>query len=414
MLTWLRSRKGYVVALQWLLTLVVAVWGGATGLWRLTPTVFWSLVALSALGNLGLMRLPLPYFYRPLHWMYIFVADTVFVGAAIYCMRGWDTSLYLPYFLITLTAALTRSLARGVLVAAAVSGLYVFLVWREGDAAGLVDVQFLIRLPFFFIIAMFTGFLAQAARVQQEAVDASRALSDQVASLQQLAAGIAHEVRNPLTAISNNLQTVQARLPEGGAEQGIVRDALEQVGRMTRIVQETLELARPATVRPGWLELNALADRAAREALRAPGGEKIELRLRLSPRALPVWGDAQLLDQGLANVLRNAVEAMPEGGTLDVETRAAPGAGRDAVLVRVSDSGGGIPAHQLERLFQPFYTTKAGGTGLGLCLARKFVRAHGGDLSVTSPVEAVPGGGRGTSIRILLPVTGVPATAAAA
>lgn len=413
MLTWLRSRKGYVVALQWLLTLVVAVWGGATGLWRASPSIFWSLVGLSALGNIGLMRLPLPYFYRPLHWMYIFVADTVFVGAAIYCMRGWDISLYLPYFLITLTAALTRSLARGVLVAAAVSGLYVFLVWREGDAAGLMDVQFLIRLPFFFIIAMFTGFLAQAARAQQEAVDASRALSDQVASLQQLAAGIAHEVRNPLTAINNNLQTVLARLPDGGQERDIVRDALDQVGRMTRIVQETLELARPATLRPGWCEVNALADRAAAHALRLPGGERVTLRLRLSPRALPVWGDEHLLDQGLANVLRNAIEAMPGGGTLEVETNARPGARGDAVIIRVTDSGGGIPPHQLDRLFQPFYTTKAGGTGLGLCLARKFIRAHGGDLLVASPVEAGEGGVLGTTIRILLPVSGaIPVPAA--
>src|SRR5262245_31709504 len=117
MLPWIRSRKGYVVVLQWLLTVVVAVWGGATGLWRVSPFIFWSLVAASALGNIALMRLPLPYFYRPLHWTYIFVADTVFIGAALYCLRGWDISLYLPYFLITLTAALTRSMARGVLVA---------------------------------------------------------------------------------------------------------------------------------------------------------------------------------------------------------------------------------------------------------------------------------------------------------
>jgi signal transduction histidine kinase len=321
-------------------------------------------------------------------------------------MRGWDTGLYLPYFLITLTAALTRSLARGVLVAAAASAVYVFLVWREGDAAGLLDVHFLIRLPFFFIIAMFTGFLAQAARAQQEAVDASRALADQVESLQQLAAGIAHEVRNPLTAISNNLRTIQSRLPESGAERAIVRDALVQVARMTRIVQETLELARPPAVRPGWVEVNGLVDRAAREALSGDRAGRITLRLRLFPRPLTVWADAQLLEQGLGNILRNAAEAMAQGGSLDVETALLPGGGRDAVVVRVTDSGGGIPDHQLERLFQPFYTTKAGGTGLGLCLARKYVRAHGGDLTVASPVEAESGGARGTSVHVWLPVTG--------
>src|SRR5438105_1685411 len=107
---WVRSRKGIVLAMQWLLVVVVAVWGGTTGAWRTEPVVFWSLGGLFMLGYLGLMRLPAPYFYQPTHWMHLFVADTVFVGAAIYCMRGFDSELYLPYFMIILTAALTRSL----------------------------------------------------------------------------------------------------------------------------------------------------------------------------------------------------------------------------------------------------------------------------------------------------------------
>jgi signal transduction histidine kinase len=406
-LTWLRTRKGYVVALQWLLTVVVAVWGASTGAWRESPTVFWALVALSATGNAALIRLPLPAFYRPVNWMYIFVADTVFVGAALYCMRGFDTGLYLPYFLIILTAALTRSVARGMLIAALVSGLYAFLVWREGDAASLLDPGLLIRLPFFFIIAIFTGYLAQSARLQQEAIEASQGLADRVRELQQLAAGIAHEVRNPLTAISNDLQAMQSRLPADGTEHGLVRDALEQVARVTRIVQETLDLARPAIMNAGWLDANRLVDTAVIDALRTVEPGRIEIRRRFAPRPLQFWGDARLLELALANILRNAAEAMPGGGALDLETAPGLWGGREIVSIRVTDTGPGIPSHQLARLYQPFYTTKAHGTGLGLSLSRKYVRAHGGELQVTSPAGYGPDGGpRGTSIRIMLPVEG--------
>ena len=112
-----------------------------------------------------------------------------------------------------------------------------------------------------------------------------------------------------------------------------------------------------------------------------------------------LWGDAGLLEQALLNVLRNAVEAMPKGGTLDLEASSRVIRGQEQVVLRIADTGDGISSHQLERLYQPFYTTKAQGTGLGLCLARKYVRAHGGDLNVVSQP------GKGTEIMIMLPVT---------
>jgi signal transduction histidine kinase len=235
-----------------------------------------------------------------------------------------------------------------------------------------------------------------------------------VHELQQLAAGIAHEVRNPLTAISNDLQAIQARLPAEGTERGLVRDALEQVSRVTRIVQETLDLARPAIVTTGWLDANALVERALADLLRSPGADRLEIRRRLAPRPLQLWGDARLLELALVNILRNAFEAMPEGGVVEVETTPGFSGGRDVACVRISDNGPGVPSHQMARLYQPFYTTKAHGTGLGLSLARKYVIAHGGDIQVTSPsIRPAAGPARGTEIRIVLPVEGATAAAAA-
>ncbi len=401
----MRTRKGYVIVLQWLLVAVVAIWGASTGAWRTAPSVFWTLVGLSAVGNAALMRMPLPYFYQPIHWMHLFIADTMFVGAAIYCVVGFDSEFYLPYFLIVLIVALTRSLAQALVVAISVSVVYMFLVWREGSAPALWDTSYLIRLPFFLVIALFTSYLANAARLQQEAQAASRTLAEQVHSLQQLAAGIAHEVRNPITAISNNLNSIINRLQQNSEVQGIANEALEQVGRVTRIVQETLEVARPATLQAGWLDLNAHLERVARDTVGTGETGVIAVRKRFAPQPLMLWGDATLLEQALLNIMRNALEAMPQGGTLDLQTDAQTVRGREQVIARIIDTGTGIPPHQLERLYQPFYTTKVQGTGLGLCLARKYVRAHGGDLAIMSRL------GKGTEVTITLPVAGpAPAT----
>ena len=127
----MRSRKGYVLALQWLLVVAIAAWGATTGVWRAAPSVFWTLVVLSAAGNAALMRMPVSYFHQPAHWMTLFIADTTFVGAAIYCVVGFDSEVYLPYFLIVLIAALTRSLARALEVGGDDPGTLNNLAWVE-------------------------------------------------------------------------------------------------------------------------------------------------------------------------------------------------------------------------------------------------------------------------------------------
>jgi len=397
---WVRSRKSIVVVLQWLLVLIVAVVGATTEAGRSSPQVFWGLVSLASLGNVALMRIPLPYFYRPTQWMQLFIIDILFVGTAIYFVRGFDTDFYLPYFLILLTAAMSRSLASGVLLALGVSAAYLFLVWRASEPNYLLDTNLLLRIPLFFTVALFTSYLAHGARLQDEAREESQALADQVRSLQQLAAGIAHEVRNPLTALNNTLQALEGRLPAGDPARALVTDSLGQVGKVTRIVQETLDVARAAQLQVDWLEMNGLLERSLHTALGAVPEGRVTVERRFSPQASLVRGDGTLLEQVFTNILRNSAEAMPEGGTVRLETGTRLMRGREEVIVTLRDTGPGIPAHLAERLFQPFYTTKEDGTGLGLVLSRKYVRAHGGDLEV----RAAAGGG--TEVIIILPVAG--------
>jgi signal transduction histidine kinase len=165
-------------------------------------------------------------------------------------------------------------------------------------------------------------------------------------------------------------------------------------------VQETLGVARAAQLQVDWLEINALLERSLRSALGSVPEGRIAVDRKFSPQALLVRGDETLLEQVFTNILRNAVEAMPGGGAVRLETGARLMRGREEITVSVRDSGPGIPPHLAERLFQPFYTTKEDGTGLGLVLSRKYARAHGGDLEV----RAGPGGG--TEIVVTLPVAG--------
>ncbi len=398
---WLRSRKGYVIALQWLLVGVVTVWGLYRGGWRASPHIFWSLIGLCVMVILALMRMPLSTFYRPAYWTYLFMADTVFIGAAVYCLAGFETDVYLPYFMIILVAALSASVTRSVLIAVAVSGVYTVLMWRHGGESSVLEPSFLIRLPFFIIVAVFTGYMAQGARLHEEAVHASRILTDQVRSLQQLAAGIAHEVRNPLTVISNSLQVLIGRLDGRGDDADAAREALEQVKRVERIVQATLDFARPTAVRTVWLDLNEAVESSLSHTLAGSRSRDVNVVRRLGNPPPFVWADEVLLGQIFGNIVRNAVEAMPRGGDLVLETGIRHVRGREHAFVVIRDGGDGIPPHQVARLFQPFYTTKRQGTGLGLCLARKYAHAHGGELTV----KAAPG--KGTEARIELPVLGL-------
>ena len=395
-----RSRKGIIVVLQWLLVIVLAVVGTTTEAGRASPLFFWGLIILAALGNIAIMRQPVPSFYQPTQWAQLFIADTVVVGTAIYFIRGFDVDIYLPYFLIILTAAFTRSIARGVLVALAISAAYLFLVWRSGGKGSLLSVEMLIRVPLFFVIALFTSYLAHGARLQQEAEAESRVLADQVSLLQQLAAGIAHEVRNPLTALNNTLQALERKIPGDDPAKALVEDSLTQVHKVTRIVQETLDMARPPALQLDWLSVNIVLERAVRMALAAVPEGRISVVRRMSPQPLMVRGDESVIEQAFLNLLRNSLEAMPGGGKLSLETMARLVRGREEVGVAISDNGPGIPAHIAERLFQPFYTTKEHGTGLGLVLSRKFVRAHGGDL------EMYEAKGGGTEAFVSLPVAG--------
>lgn len=221
---------------------------------------------------------------------------------------------------------------------------------------------------------------------------------DRLAALGVLAAGVAHEVNTPITGISSYAQMLLAETPEDDPRHEILRKVERQTFRAARIVNNLLDFARKRSDERAPLDLvpvveealDLLADRRSRRG--------VALELRLPGEPLRVLGNDGELQQVITNLALNAIDAMDGGGTLTVEARAMDG----LACVWVQDTGPGIPPDRIERIFEPFYSTKAtqGGTGLGLSISNDIVRQHGGALHVASEP------GRGTRFRVELPLVG--------
>jgi two-component system sensor histidine kinase HydH len=225
--------------------------------------------------------------------------------------------------------------------------------------------------------------------------------SERLASLGDLAAGVAHEVRNPLNAIGVGLQRLRREFgPVAGAEeyQGFLALMEGEVKRLDRIVTDFLGLARPLALAPVRCDLGPLLREVAALTGEEATRRQVEVEVGAASGLPTILADADRLRQAVLNLIRNAYEAMPRGGRLTVAARPAVlSGGRPGAEVSVSDTGEGIPPERIPRIFDPYFTTRPGGTGLGLAIAHRIVEAHGGRIAVESAV------GRGSTFRILLP-----------
>lgn len=219
---------------------------------------------------------------------------------------------------------------------------------------------------------------------------------DRLAALGVLAAGVAHEVNTPITGISSYAQMLLADTPEDDPRHEILRKVERQTFRASRIVNNLLDFARKRSDEQERLNLVTVVEEALDLLAERRARRGVALELRLPGEELTVLGNDSELQQVFTNLALNAVDAMDGGGTLTVEARAEDGKAH----VVVSDTGRGIAPERLHRIFEPFFSTKAGqgGTGLGLSISYDIVRQHGGDVEVASEP------GRGTRFRVELPL----------
>src|SRR5205807_3251929 len=221
---------------------------------------------------------------------------------------------------------------------------------------------------------------------------------DRLAALGEMAAGLAHEIRNPLGAIKGAAQYLDPTQLQGGDGE-ILQIIVEEVNRLDGVVAQFLDYSRPmspgATDKLTPTDLNDVLARTIK-LIESSLPPNVVLETSFEPELPRILGDAEQLKQVFINLALNAVQAMPDGGRLAVRTRrprqplelglsdASPRYAADQVEVRFADTGAGIPEEAKDRIFIPFYTTKSKGTGLGLAISQRIVKAHGGSIEVQS------------------------------
>ncbi|MDF1564925.1 MAG: ATP-binding protein [Deltaproteobacteria bacterium] len=215
--------------------------------------------------------------------------------------------------------------------------------------------------------------------------------SERLAALGSLAAGLAHELRNPLASMSGSIELLQAEAPAEGEEATLMAIVLREIERLETLVADFLSFARPRPPDLRAVEITPLLEEVLLLMRHDPRVEEGKLELQ-AEAGLGVMADPEQLRQVVANLVLNAVQAKV-GGAVVVRALAK----EDQIVLEVVDEGPGMDAETLDHIFEPFFTTKQGGTGLGLALVHSIVEAHGGEIGV----ESSPG--KGTIVRMILP-----------
>jgi len=217
--------------------------------------------------------------------------------------------------------------------------------------------------------------------------------AEHLATLGELATGLAHEIRNPLAGIAGVIEIVSRDLPANSPARAVIKDVRQEIAQINRIVTDLLETARPHRPQIRLSNLNTTVEHAVMLARQQVLSKPIKIDLRKAPDLPEVEHDSDQIHQVLLNLLLNGVQAVTGAGTVNVEIGSQDG----FATVVVRDTGRGIFPLHLSNIFRPFYTTKGNGTGLGLSLARRIVEEHHGRIEVESVV------GKGSQFTVLLP-----------
>jgi len=222
--------------------------------------------------------------------------------------------------------------------------------------------------------------------------------ADRLASVGEMATGIAHEVKNPLAGISGAISVLADEFAEDDPRRQIVSEVLEQIKRLDKTSNDLLHFGKPGVPEFAYADINELVNKTLFFASQHSEARKIHRVKELTRELPPVWVDEKQVQQVLLNIALNAIQAMGDEGVLTVQTELVTERGREWVKVTIADTGKGIPPEVLEKIFVPFFTTKTQGTGLGLPICKRLVEQQGGRIHVESQV------GSGTTFAVLFPV----------
>jgi signal transduction histidine kinase len=339
------------------------------------------------------------------------VVDLVFIFALVRLTGGTASNFYLAFYLLIALHAFYFGLATGTALALATSVLYLFADVGP-RAIPLSDLG--LRLAFFLLVGMCMGGLAERERQERRLVEQlNRELREQqrrlreahehlirferLATVGELAAGLAHDLRNPLAGISGALRVLTDELPADHQQQAVLGEVQAQMARMNKTLTDLLRHARPPTPQYRWVNVVEVVEQSLWFLPTTPG-TGIEIVSKLQPDLPWLRLDPNLLHQALVNILVNARQAMPNGGQLTVATALRHEGQGQNIEVQITDTGLGIAPEHLTHIFEPFFTTKAQGTGLGLAIAGRIIDQQGGRIAVESQPN------HGTTFRVILPI----------
>ncbi|MGB9803856.1 ATP-binding protein [Desulfofundulus sp.] len=218
--------------------------------------------------------------------------------------------------------------------------------------------------------------------------------SERLAALGRLVTGIAHELRNPISVVKTTIQVLEQDLKNVYDIKQYTDIIKEQIDRQNRIIQELLDFGRPTKNFVHPASVNSLLDKVLTFTTPLLKEHRVQLTVEKDPDVPVIEVDGERIKQVFVNLILNAVQAMPRGGTLKIRTYTD----RDNVCIRFSDTGPGIASEEISRIFDPFYTTRKDGTGLGLSISHQIVTSHGGSIDVTSSEK-------GATFTVYLPIT---------
>jgi signal transduction histidine kinase len=330
---------------------------------------------------------------------------------------GGVASSYYFILLVPVVSATTTLNSRGAIAftlagCAAYLSFLAFIDWRRQFIPVDQMKELLLRIALLPVVGLLAHQLAGATRerasgfqaMAEELAEANRHLqdaeaavrrADRLAALGQLTAGLAHELRNPMTTIRSSAEVLGRSIPQTDeVARELAGYIVAEVDRANSLISRFLDFARPTNVRLAPADLTAVIDRAIALVHREAAYADTPIYTNYSPDAGLAHVDAELMERVVFNLVLNAVQASPPGGAVTVKLRSA---GQNAEI-SVIDRGHGVDPKKVESIFNPFVTTKPGGVGLGLAIVSKIVDEHGGKIVVES------GNGEGSVFRVYIPV----------
>lgn len=333
------------------------------------------------------------------------------------------------YYIPAILAAFWFGLKGGLITSLITSLVYApHLLLQLGLPLGAELNRFL-EIIFYNIIIGITGFLSEQSRSLQnkyqkaaeeleesywklrEQTDAILQMeeqlrrADRLSALGELSAGLAHEIRNPLASIKGTAEILKDYHGAGDKNQDFLDILIKEVNRLDKVVQDFLQFAKPQPMEIELCNVNEILRSVLLLIEQQAHQSKVELKTNLVKNMPSLKGDSEHLRQVFLNLILNAIQAMPNGGPLNIETTLQDkeiNGDREVatpfIEVKISDTGIGIPAENRDKIFNPFFTTKKDGTGLGLAISYRIVENHKGSISVQSMI------GKGTAFIVRLPV----------